>query len=418
MTSVWVRNIQLSGFRNYSKESVTFDPGLNLFLGHNAQGKTNLLEAVYVASAGRSYRASSDSELVQKGSSYYRVAVDVQRKPAPVTLEVSYSTDGRKLVRLNGTERIRAAELSSFLNVVLFTPDDLALVKGSPSVRRKFLDLEISQVSPAYRQLINLYSKIVTQRNALLKQARERNWRSDSAAASRLLESWDEQLVETGSKITARRMQVVASLDELGREAHYRITGVPGALSVRYLPSVPLSADEQGSTSEATVDWIAERYRARLRQLRKVELIRGVTMVGPHRDDISFQLDGADVATYGSQGQQRSTVLAVKLAEANFIRAHTGDMPVLLLDDVLSELDETRRTNLLGEIVGDNQVLVTSVEPGCRDLMPRGAAVFSIVAGEVTPDDASHRGCSGKEHGQDGIHRPDPGDIRHASVER
>jgi DNA replication and repair protein RecF len=444
--SVWVKSIQLTGFRNYDSESVALDSGLNLFLGRNAQGKTNLLEAVYVASAGRSYRASSDSELVRRGGTFYRIVADVQRRPTPVKLEVSYSTDGRKLVRLNGTERIRAAELSSFLNVVMFTPDDLALVKGSPSVRRRFLDMEISQVSPAYRQWTSTYAKVVSQRNALLKQAKGRGMQSNSAAIDRLLEVWDRQLVDTGSKITVRRREVVASLDELGRDAHQRITGESSALSIRYLPSVPIAPEDVGPRSgsipragqsmfegsasrksppagdsavdkRATVDWIADRYRARLKQMRRVELIRGVTMVGPHRDDIGFQLDGVDIATYGSQGQQRSAVLAVKLAEAHFIRAHTGEMPVLLLDDVLSELDERRRTNLLREVIGRTQVLVTSVEPGCRDLMPEGARVFTIAAGEVTPDDVAPQRCSGEEHGQDGIYGPDKGGIGHAGVE-
>jgi len=377
-------------------------------------GKDNLLEAVYIASAGRSYRASSDFELVRHGGTFYRIVADVQRRPAPVRLEVSYSRDGRKLVRLNSAERIRAAELSSFLNVVMFTPDDLALVKGSPSVRRRFLDMEISQVSPVYRQWTSTYAKVLSQRNALLKQARGRGVQSNSAAIDRMLEVWDRQLVDTGSRITARRREVVASLDELGRDAHNKITGDSSVLSVKYLPSVPIVSERGrtcfqsgltggrghdcgpfftahrhsrgGSAAEQrdTLNWIADRYRARLKQMRRVELIRGVTMVGPHRDDISFQLDGVDIATYGSQGQQRSAVLAAKLAEAHFIRAHTGEMPVLLLDDVLSELDERRRTNLLREIIGSTQVLVTSVEPGCRDLMPDGASVFTIVAGEVT----------------------------------
>lgn len=447
MTSVWVKSIQLAGFRNYEKESVALDPGLNLFLGRNAQGKTNLLEAVYIASAGRSYRASSDFELVRHGGTFYRIVADVQRRPAPVRLEVSYSRDGRKLVRLNGAERIRAAELSSFLNVVMFTPDDLALVKGSPSVRRRFLDMEISQVSPVYRQWTSTYAKVLSQRNALLKQARGRGVQSNSAAIDRMLEVWDRQLVDTGSRITARRREVVASLDELGRDAHNKITGDSSVLSVKYLPSVPIVSERGGPVSSPasqaaegmiadpssrtpplpggsaaeqrdTLNWIADRYRARLKQMRRVELIRGVTMVGPHRDDISFQLDGVDIATYGSQGQQRSAVLAAKLAEAHFIRAHTGEMPVLLLDDVLSELDERRRTNLLREIIGSTQVLVTSVEPGCRDLMPDGASVFTIVAGEVTPDDVAPQRCAGKEHGQDGIHGPDKGGIGHAGVEQ
>ena len=371
MGNVWVSRIELTDFRNYAEASVVLDPGLNLFLGLNAQGKTNLLESVYVASAGRSYRAASDADLVRWECPHLRIVVDVERRPSPARLEISYSRDGRRLIRLNGTERIRGAELAAFLNVVMFTPDDLALVKGSPGDRRRFLDLEIAQVSPAYRNWASVYGKTVAQRNALLKQVAA----GPPAKAADLLAPWDEQLISVGARVIARRAEVIAELDRLGCEAHRRITGTPGALAVRYMPSVQFQSPD--------VQSIARAFKDRLAEIRRVELIRGVTMCGPHRDDILFELDGVNVATFGSQGQQRSTVLAVKLAEVEFIRAHTGDRPVLLLDDVLSELDERRRAHLLAEIEGRYQALVTSVEPGCVEIMPPGATVFTICAGQI-----------------------------------
>ncbi len=393
---MWVKRIELTDFRNYAEASVLLDPGLNLFLGLNAQGKTNLLESVYVASAGRSYRASSDAHLVRWDCPCFRIAVDVERKPSPVRLEVSYSRDGRRLVRLNRTEKIRGAELSSFLNVVMFTPDDLALVKGSPGDRRRFLDLEISQVSPAYRNWISVYAKTVSQRNALLKQATA----ASPTRAAQLLEPWNDQLASVGARIMARRAEVIAHLDELGREAHRKITGTSGVLSVQYVPSVQFEAPDVQSIARAFLACLAENQR--------VELMRGVTMSGPHRDDVLFELDGVNVATFGSQGQQRSTVLSVKLAEVEFIQAHTGDKPVLLLDDVLSELDEHRRAHLLAEVVGQYQTLVTSVEPGCVEIMPTQARVFTICEGrinaeEVAPDVVSPEGCAQHHTGQTGL---------------
>ena len=203
MGAMWVSRIELTDFRNYAEASVSLDPGLNLFLGLNAQGKTNLLESVYVASAGRSYRASSDADLVRWDRPFFRIVAKVERKPSPVRLEVGYSREGRRLIRLNGTEKIRGAELSSFLNVVMFTPDDLALVKGSPGDRRRFLDLEISQVSPAYRNWISVYGKTVTQRNALLKQVAG----APPVRATQLLEPWDDQLAAVGARGIARRAE-------------------------------------------------------------------------------------------------------------------------------------------------------------------------------------------------------------------
>ncbi|MEA4882771.1 MAG: DNA replication/repair protein RecF [Clostridia bacterium] len=375
-------SLELTDFRNYAQVSAKLDSGLNLFLGRNAQGKTNLLEAVYVASAGRSYRASRDAELIRWGQSHFRICASIERKPVPMSLEVSFSHTGQRLVRLNGCERVRAAELSSYLNVVMFTPDDLALVKGSPADRRKFLDLEISQISPTYRSWVSTYAKAVSQRNALLKQAAAGAKASGFGASGGnrigdLLEAWDEQIVDAGSRITARRAEVIESLAVLGRIAHRKITGTKEILTMRYVPSIPLECS-------ASVSAIAELFRARLKELRRAELARCVTLAGPHRDDLVFEIDGMDVASFGSQGQQRSTVLSVKMAEVEFIRSRVGDEPVLLLDDVLSELDEVRRAHLLSEVVGRHQTLVTSVEPDAIRMMPGSARVFQIHAGEVT----------------------------------
>ncbi|MCR4427004.1 MAG: DNA replication/repair protein RecF [Firmicutes bacterium] len=368
---MWIKSVHLTSFRNYREAEVSLDPGVNLFLGRNAQGKTNLLEAMYVASAGRSYRAARDAELVRWGDTCFRVACSVQRKPASVTLEVAYSLAGQKLVRLNASERIRAADLSSYLNVVMFTPDDLALVKGSPADRRRFLDLEISQVSPNYRHWLASYSKALLQRNALLKRA------TSSTRTADVLDPWDEQLVEFGSKIAARRAAVLDTLGVLGRITHRRITGTQETLSIRYSPSVPLT---EGSKAEQ----IAQAFREKLEKLRRAELIRGMTLAGPHRDDVSFEIDGVDAAAYGSQGQQRSIVLSLKLAEVEFIKSQMGEHPVLLLDDVLSELDESRRGHLLSEVVGRYQALVTSSEPESVRAMPPDSRRFNIASGSVT----------------------------------
>lgn len=386
--TVWVRRIELTNFRNFSRAELGLDKGLNLFLGLNAQGKTNLLESIYAASAGGTYRAARDGDMIRWGQEFFRIDLEVEREPAPVRIEFSVSTAGRRFARVNGAQRVRPSELGDYLNVVMFTPDDLNLVKGAPSERRRFLDREISQVSPAYRDWLDTYNRALAQRNALLKQAG-----SDVG----LLRAWNEQLVGAGARIVVRRAQVVADLSVRADEAHRGIAGDGRRLSLIYCPSV-------AAECRSSVDDVAGAFRKRLSELAVAEAARGVTLVGPHRDDIRFELDGVDVGGFGSQGQQRSVVLAVKLAEVGFITYRAGQKPVLLLDDVLSELDAGRRVRLMELVEMGCQALITSVEPGCVGLMPAGARMFSISAGEVTDYGPPGRGCVEGYHIQPGLH--------------
>ncbi len=383
---MWVRRIELTDFRNFKRAQLSLDKGLNLFLGLNAQGKTNLLESIYAASAGGTYRAARDGDMIRWGQEFFRIDLEVEREPAQVRIEFSVSAAGRRFARVNGTQKVRPSELGDYLNVVMFTPDDLNLVKGAPSERRRFLDREISQVSPAYRDWLDTYNRALAQRNALLKQI---------GGDARLLHAWDEQLVGAGARITMRRARVVADLSGRADEAHRGIAGDDQKLSLIYSPSVECGA---------SLDETANAFRRRLSELAVAEAARGVTLVGPHRDDIRFELDGVDVAAFGSQGQQRSVVLALKLAEVGFITYRVGQKPVLLLDDVLSELDAGRRLRLMELVEMGCQALITSVEPGCAGLMPAGAKMFTISAGEVSEDGPQGRRCTEGNNIEAGLH--------------
>ncbi|MGB4338664.1 MAG: DNA replication/repair protein RecF [Bacillota bacterium] len=411
---MWVNRIELTDFRNFRHVAIELAKGLNLFLGLNAQGKTNLLESVYAASTGGSYRAARDADMIRWGQPLFRIQLQVQRSLGPVRLELSVSASGRRLARVNGSRRVRPSELSDYLNVVMFTPDHLNLVKGPPSERRRFLDVEISQVSPAYRSWLETYNKALAQRNALLKQMGQGRFsvKTDPSAEGQLLRAWDQQLVGAGARITVRRAQVVLDLSGRARDAHRRIAGDEAELALVYRPSV--------ECPEGGVEEVAEAFRLRLAQLRQAELTRGVTLAGPHRDDFRFELDGVDLGAFGSQGQQRSAVLALKLAEVDFITERVSERPVLLLDDVLSELDAGRRIRLMELVESGCQALLTSVEPGCVGLMPDGARVFAIAHGEVSDNGSSFGGCApgihlpaGPHDAAEGLHgdpRVEPGD--------
>ena len=363
-----IKTLHVENFRNYAEADISFDPGVNVFLGMNAQGKTNLLEALYILSSGKSYRASKDTELIKWKETFFRIKGEVERNDFNVSLEVSFSQKGRKLVRLNGTEAVRPSKLASFLNVVMFTPEDLSLVKGAPLGRRRFLDDEISQVSPIYRSFLNSYNKILIQRNAIL-----RNYNTSSYA---LLEVWSDQLIDVGSKIMMKRAEYLKSLGVIARMTHRKITGSKEELTLRYIPSFACEAI-------SSVEEVKKHFAKTVENKKEIELIRRVTLVGPHRDDIKFDVDGIDVGKYGSQGQQRSVVLSLKIAEVNYIKTTLGEDPILLLDDVLSELDDVRRDHLVREAVEKHQTMITSADMDCLKFLPQSAKVYQVTAGSV-----------------------------------
>jgi DNA replication and repair protein RecF len=354
-------HLALHNFRNYVRLDLDLPPGVTVLLGDNAQGKTNLLEAIYYLATSRSPRAGADRELVnwlaaeQEPLPYARLVGRVVRAASEVAVEITLTQQGdngtryRKQIRLNGVAK-RAMDLLGQLTVVLFVPEDIALVFGSPSRRRRYLDAMLCQIDPFYCRTLSHYNRIVTQRNALLRDLRERGGEPAQLAF------WDERLVEHGAYLVARRREALSTLDRLAGTVHNQLTNGAERLHLRYEPSVEL--DEQEGADE-----IGKAFQAQARALRRREIAAGVTLVGPHRDEVRFVINDVDAGVYGSRGQQRTAALALRLAEVDLMRRETGERPVLLLDDVLSELDAHRRSFLLHTLDdGPRQAIITTTD--------------------------------------------------------
>ncbi len=393
---MYLSRLSLSEFRNYRQLELTLGRGLFLFYGDNAQGKTNLLEAVALLATASSFHASSDREVV----SWYapdhvaHVTGDLFRQGDEIQLEVIIfdptppALDGdaatgrqplelpantpRKRLKLNTLPK-RTMDMIGQMKVVLFAPTDLHLVDGSPDERRRFLDRSLCQVQPRYCQALVRYRKIVTQRSAQLKRVR------DQQEDPRMLDYLDEQLTTLANLIIYERQRMVAALNQQASGFQEAISGGHEHLQIVYRPS--FQVDPSWSLAEAP-----EHYRAQLRNARKKEIMQGVCLLGPHRDDLEFQVNGINMLTYGSRGQQRTSALSTKLAELAFMRASTGDEPLLLLDDVFSELDQARREYLLQQVIQHEQVLLTTTD--LTSFPPEilaQAHTFHVVEGQVQP---------------------------------
>ncbi len=354
-------HLTLHNVRNYVRLEIDLPPGLTVLWGDNAQGKTNLLEAIYYLATSRSLHAGADRELVnwlaveQEPLPYARLVGRVARQEGEVSIELTLTrqenNEGRyrKQIRLNGVPR-RAMDLLGQLTVVLFMPEDIDLVFGPPSLRRRYLDATLCQIDPAYCQALARYNQVVTQRNALLRDLQER-----SGDPGQLI-FWDERLVEHGAVVIARRQQALLALDGLAHTIHAQLTDGAELLRLRYLPGVRIEGEE-------TVSGIAARFQAQLAAWRGREMAAGMTLLGPHRDEMRFLINKADAGVYGSRGQQRTAALSLKLAEVELMRRETGEFPLLLLDDVLSELDAQRRRFLLAWLdQGPEQAILTTTD--------------------------------------------------------
>jgi DNA replication and repair protein RecF len=355
-------HLSLHNFRNYVRLDLDLEPGVTLLVGDNAQGKTNLLEAIFYLATSRSPHAGADREVVnwlttqQEPLPYTRLMGQVVRGGGELSIEITLvqqENNGdryRKQIRLNRVAK-RAMDLLGQLNVVLFLPQDIDLVSGSPGGRRRYLDVTLCQVDAAYCRALSRYNQILSQRNALLRDLRDRGSSSPEQMAF-----WDGQLVEHGARLVAGRRDAVERLDALARQVHRELTAAEERLQVSYEPSLGIA---EGQT-ERQIEGV---FRHQLPSLRPREMAAGMTLVGPHRDDVRFLIDDVDAGVYGSRGQQRTIALALKLAEVEFMHRRTGDYPVLLLDDVLSELDAHRRAFLMHALEsGPQQSILTTTD--------------------------------------------------------
>ncbi|WP_446002110.1 DNA replication/repair protein RecF [Weissella viridescens] len=344
---MYLTELTLKNFRNYQDLDVTFSPGVNVFLGANAQGKTNLLEAIYVLALTRSHRTHSDKELIMMGESEASVAGVVEKNSGKVPLSLTFTNKGKK-ARVNHLNQPKLANYIGDLNVILFAPEDLELVKGAPSVRRSFIDREFSQMSPKYLYVANQYRATLKQRNQYLKQLQMQK-QSDKL----FLEVLTERLVIFASELIERRIKLLKDLNQAAQPIHEAITQNQENLEIDYISQIK-NVEELDQTE------LQQALTKEFERVQKREIAEGVTKVGPHRDDLRFLVNGFDVATFGSQGQQRTTALAVKLAEIDLMKQQTGEYPVLLLDDVLSELDASRQTHLLKAMQNKVQTFITT----------------------------------------------------------
>jgi DNA replication and repair protein RecF len=367
-----VTHLSLRDFRNYQRLDLELSPAITLLYGPNAAGKTSVLEALFYLATTRSPRVSVDRDLVRWDAlgeagvpPFARVVAEVRRRVGKVRLEVIVQRrtdeDGQltaassKLVRID-RRPARAIDLVGQLRVVLFTPADLTLVDGPPSERRRYLDITLSQLDPHYVRTLAHYQKIAQQRNSLLRAWRER--RRPARAVDDELAYWDQELTAAGGYLLAERLRAVVELNQLVGPIYQEISSGPEPLTVTYMPSLELDATQAAGG-------LASQLAAGLRMARRDELARGQTLLGPHRDDLAFTVGAVNLGRYGSRGQQRSVALALKLGEAELMRRRAGDAPVLLLDDMLSELDAQRRTHLL-EVVRrpEQQTLLSATDLG------------------------------------------------------
>ena len=370
-----IQTLSLHNFRNYETASLSLSAGLNIFVGDNAQGKTNLLEAIYVLSLSKSYRTTRETELIRHGADRAIITAQVAKMASlDLGVMVSHAEKKRLLVNQKSTT---ANSFVGCLNTVLFIPDSLQLVKGSPGDRRRFLDVQICQIDPVYRNNLLKYQRVVRQRNTLLKDA----W--DNRVQLNQLPAWDNQLVTLGSKIMMRRQEVVEILQSYCQRAHETISDEREELRLIYQPF--FEEEEGASMSSAyTIYELEAILRKQLQERRREEVRRGYTLVGPQRDDLVFLINDTDLKKYGSQGQQRTAVLAYILAELELMCQETGEYPVVLLDDVMSELDKKRQMLLLSILNEKAQTIVTTTNLDSFTPETKARAlVFTIEKGRI-----------------------------------
>ena len=367
-----ILTVSLSTFRNY--EVLNFRPseGLNVLVGRNAQGKSAVLEAVYLLATSKSHRTSRDLDLIRIGDPFARAMAEVQRSVRnDITLEILLSRSEKKTVRINSVRHPKIGDVVGQLNAVIFSDSDIDMVRGEPSRRRRFLNLEISQISPQYVFALGRYKRVLDQRNNLLREIKH------GRASATGLEIWNSQLIQYGAVITAKRVEFMEFLQGASARIYSALTEGAEALSIAYRPNVDVVDKSEPA--------IAQRFAEALAAKTELDLMRGTTHTGPHRDDVSISINGLAAREFASQGQQRTAAIALKLAEIDLVRQASGETPVVLLDDIMAELDETRRQRIFDSTAGCQTMITTTHLSDLSPAVLERATVFEVEAGTVTP---------------------------------
>ncbi len=346
---MYLKKIKICNFRNYESQEINFEKGINIFFGDNAQGKTNILEAVFLCAFGKSFRTNKEKEMIKKDEDFANIELEFEKKDRDGIIKFNISD--KKNVLVNDVKLNKLSEILGNINLVIFTPDDINILKDGPEERRRFLDMMIGQLRPRYIYKLNMYLKNLKQRNNYLKE---------KIIKDEMLEIWDEQLAEYGEEVYKYRKEYIEKIKDKIKEIHSQITNEE--IKINFV-------------SNCTTK---EEYLEKLKKNREIDKIRGFTSVGAHRDDFKVYIDGEEINVFGSQGQNRTAILSLKLAELKVIYDEIGEYPILLLDDFMSELDEKRISKFLSNIE-DIQVLVTCT----KNIDIKNSKAYQIIKGKV-----------------------------------
>lgn len=359
---MYIKNIMLVNYRNYENLQIKLNENVNVFIGDNAQGKTNILESVYYGAFAKSHRTSKDKELINWNKDKAYISLLVGKERLDKRIDINILKDGKKAIKVNGVKVNKIGELFGIFNVVMFSPEDLKVIKEAPNLRRRLLDMELSQINKKYYFNLVQYNKILNERNMLLK---------NNKFSEEMLEIYDYQLVEHADYIISKRLEYIDKVNFYGKEIHKDITTEKENIEFKYSCNVNL-----------------ENYKANyLKKLQdniKRDREKGITSVGPHRDDFNVYVNDIDVKTFGSQGQQRTAILTMKFSSLKIIKEITGEYPVLLLDDVLSELDLNRKKYILSTIQGIQTIITCTGIKDIKDYIDGNSKIFNVSSGKIT----------------------------------
>ena len=362
---MYIKEITLKDFRNYKDLHTSFHPRVNIFLGKNAQGKTNLLEGIYLNAMARSFKTTRDKDLIRFGEEFCRIHTVSKAFDEEMETEILITKEGKKIIKIDGVKASKTSQLLERIYIVIFSPEDLKIVKDEPEKRRKFIDRELCQIKPGYYSDLSNYKRVLRQRNVYLKE---------SAIDLSILDIWDHELSRYGAKVISRRDEFILKINDISKEIHGSISGGKETLNVKYEANVEKSADPADTESV---------FYEKLLKTRDDDIRNRTTGIGPHKDDLKISADGVDLRKFGSQGQQRTAALSLKLSEIKLIEDEMGEKPILLLDDVLSELDNDRQTYLINSL-GGNQLFITTTDISGKvaKSLPEGK-IFKINSGEI-----------------------------------
>ena len=353
---MYINKIKLNNFRNYDEQEIELEPNINIFYGDNAQGKTNIIESIFISSIGKSFRTNKENELIKFNKDFSSIYIEYEKSDRQGNIRINISN--KKEIFINGVKIKKLSELLGKINTVIFTPDDINILKDGPQKRRRFLDIMIGQLRPNYVHILNMYNKTIEQRNNYLKQIKIEN------KPEEMLEIWDEKLAEYGVKIYEYRNEFIEKIKNKINNIHKKITDEKEEIKIEYISDCSNK----------------ENYLNILKERKKLDIIKGFTTKGIHRDDFMIYINDELVNVYGSQGQNRTVILSLKISELQVIYDEIGEYPILLLDDFMSELDEKRRKNFL-ENIKNTQVIITCTDK--LELDNIKYKIYNVQKGEI-----------------------------------